>query len=382
MILPTTNARRGMKIDVAMNILDGVYAAGTAPERWPAALAQLGQYYNCSCVSLLEKNLRTGQGDAFQWGIDPSGAREYLTYWLPRNEFHRRTRVWRPGHVETDRMILPKAELVRTEYYNGFLKPFEMHAMLRVPLHVEGQTLQLLSLARSEQAGEYETPDIAALQSLVGHLQRATTISRHVKGLSEALGGLSDLLERGTTGILLLSADGRVTFANAAATRTLAEATILELRNARLCARKREDDARLQRLIAGATGRLSGLGDARGGALRLASKGEEPGLTVVVGPLDGGHAASQTAPAAFVLLTNPDRGSARPLWMLRNLYGLTAAETAMAERLMKGDTPEQAAAALDVKVSTARFHLRAMFQKTDTRRQAELVRLLLSLPNI
>ena len=368
-----------MKIDVAMSILDGVYAAGTAPERWPAALAQIGQYFNCSCVSLLEKNLRTGQGRASQWGIDPSGAREYLTYWLPRNEFHRRTRVWQSGHVETDRMILPKAELLRTDYYNGFLKPFEIHAMLRVPLHVEGQTLHLLSLARSQRAGEYETPDIAALQPLVGHLQRATTISRHVKGLSEALGGLSNLLEHGTTGILLLSADGRVTFANSAATRMLAEATGLELRNARLLARRREDDARLQRLIAGATGRLKDLGDARGGALRLASK---PRLTVVVGPLDGRLAASETAPAAFVLLTNPDRGSARPLWMLRNLYGLTAAETAMAEWLMQGDTPEQAAAALNVKTSTARFHLRSMFQKADTRRPAELVRLLLSLPNI
>ena len=68
-------------------------------------------------------------------------------------------------------------------------------------------------------------------------------------------------------------------------------------------------------------------------------------------------------------------------WILRNLYGLTAAEIAVAERLMNGDTPQQAAAALGIKLSTARFHLGALFRKTDTRRQAELVRLLLSLPD-
>ena len=67
--------------------------------------------------------------------------------------------------------------------------------------------------------------------------------------------------------------------------------------------------------------------------------------------------------------------------MLRNRYGLTAAEIAVAERLMNGDTPQQAAAALGIKVSTARFHLAALFRKTEMRRQAELVRLLLSLPN-
>ena len=54
----------------------------------------------------------------------------------------------------------------------------------------------------------------------------------------------------------------------------------------------------------------------------------------------------------------------------------------MAERLMKGDTPIEAAGALNIKISTVRWHLSSLFQKTDTGRQSELVRRLLSLPNI
>ena len=138
------------------SILDNVYTAGTSPEVWPIALEQLGQYFDCSCVSLVKKDLRTAQGTAFQWGVDPSDAREYLTYWLPRNVFHHRTRVWRPGHIETDRTILPKQELLRSDYYNGFLKPHDMHAMMRVALHIDDRSLHILALARSEQAGEYE----------------------------------------------------------------------------------------------------------------------------------------------------------------------------------------------------------------------------------
>ena len=370
-----------MKINAAMQVLDSAYAAGLAPEQWPEALARLAQCFDCSCVSLVEKDLKTAEGRAYQWGINPSDAHEYLTYWLPRNEFHRRTRVWRAGRVETDQMILPKAELVRSEYYNGFLKPLEMHAMLRVPLYVDDRSLHVLALARSQRAGEYEAADLAAFQPLVGHFQRANAISRHVKGLNEALSGLSDLLEHGTTGILLLSAEGRVIFVNSTATTILSSAPALELRAARLAARRRGDNATLQRLIAGATGQLKGIGDARGGAFRVASNTARP-LTIVVGPLDCRLRASETSPAAFVLLTDPDRGTSRPTWMLRNLYGLTAAEIAMAERLMTGDTPQQAAAALGVKMPTVRYHLRSLFQKTDTRRQSELIRLLLSLPNI
>ena len=71
----------------------------------------------------------------------------------------------------------------------------------------------------------------------------------------------------------------------------------------------------------------------------------------------------------------------RPAWMLRRLYNLSAAEAALAERLMKGDTPEQAAAALNIKRSTPRDGIvGTIFRKTDTRRRVELVRLLLSLP--
>ena len=101
---------------------------------------------------------------------------------------------------------------------------------------------------------------------------------------------------------------------------------------------------------------------------------------MLVGPLDGRAAISDAAPAAFVLMTDPAHSASRPKWMLRRLFGLSAAETEMAVRLIQGDTPEQAAAALGVRISTARWHLSSLFRKTDTRRQAELVRLFLSLP--
>ena len=46
---------------------------------------------------------------------------------------------------------------------------------------------------------------------------------------------------------------------------------------------------------------------------------------------------------------------------------------------MMGDSPEQAAAFLEVKTATARWHLASIYRKTGTKRQVELVRLLLAL---
>src|SRR4051812_30159043 len=115
--------------DAAMNtaeisgILDAVYEAAVVHEAWPLALQRLGGAFGCSCVSLVDKNRETSQGRAVQWGVDAQSQREYLDVWLGRNVFHWHTRVWHQGEVETDQELMPKQELMRSDYYNGFMKP-------------------------------------------------------------------------------------------------------------------------------------------------------------------------------------------------------------------------------------------------------------------
>jgi len=62
---------------------------------------------------------------------------------------------------------------------------------------------------------------------------------------------------------------------------------------------------------------------------------------------------------------------------LRERFGLTAAEAALALEIVKGDGRQAAAGRLGITVGTARSHLTRIFDKTGVRHQAELVRLLL-----
>jgi DNA-binding CsgD family transcriptional regulator len=57
-------------------------------------------------------------------------------------------------------------------------------------------------------------------------------------------------------------------------------------------------------------------------------------------------------------------------------FGLTAAEAAIAAELVNADGVAAAAARLGLSRATVRTHLIHIFQKTATRRQAELVRLM------
>ena len=61
---------------------------------------------------------------------------------------------------------------------------------------------------------------------------------------------------------------------------------------------------------------------------------------------------------------------------LKATFGLTDAEMRLARRLVAGETLRKAASTLGVTYETARTTLKAVFRKTHTRRQVELVLLL------
>ena len=116
--------------------------------------------------------------------------------------------------------------------------------------------------------------------------------------------------------------------------------------------------------------------------MRLARSSGKASYTVTVAPVRRETSWIGNEPMALVLISDPDLTPVPSREMLHQLFGLSASETRVAERLMMGDSPEQAAAFLNVKTTTVRWHLVSMYRKTGTNRQAELVRLLLSLAMI
>jgi DNA-binding CsgD family transcriptional regulator len=363
-------------------ILDGIYDAAITPDRLPIALERLGRAFGCNYVGLIDRNLRTGEGRATALGVDLSGQREYFEVWSERDILRQRTRAYRPGAVQTDRDILPRSDFLRSDYYNGFMKPRDMHAYMRMTLANQNGLRTIISLSRPASLGDFDGADVKRCGLLMPHLLRAARVTRRVEESNLVFNALSGVLEQSATGVLLLDRSGKVLFANTAARAIAKAADGFLLRRERIAVLNSQDNMALQRLIAGATGQSGRTDAARGGVMRVTRKSGQPALSIAAAPLPNETSLTEMGPVAFVLVTDPDANSTRPEGMIRQLFGLSAAETRVAERLMMGDSPEQAAAILDIKTSTARWHLASLYRKTGTSRQAQLLRLLLSLPTI
>jgi DNA-binding CsgD family transcriptional regulator len=82
-------------------------------------------------------------------------------------------------------------------------------------------------------------------------------------------------------------------------------------------------------------------------------------------------------PAAILFVTDPDRQRRLQIDEVGRRFVLTPGEVKVLEEVVKGHGVEALAPRLGIASATARTHLRHIFEKTGTRRQAELVGLVM-----
>lgn len=99
-------------------------------------------------------------------------------------------------------------------------------------------------------------------------------------------------------------------------------------------------------------------------------------------PVQPENADMHTRCRILVMLAEPGQANSGNLQAFASLYGLTPAETRVLQALLQQQTPQQIADALQVSIKTIRTQLSALFAKTQTKNQRDLVRFCLGHPGI
>lgn len=216
---------------------------------------------------------------------------------------------------------------------------------------------------------------------LMVHLERALAISRRLGHLALRFTAAREVLDRLHTAVAVLDSHARVMLVNRAAEGILAARDGLRLAGTRLHAAARPDAERLSALVRSAIDAATGRAPGAGGRLALTRPSRRRPYALLVTPLPRKELLFlPERPAAMVFITDPEHRHEPPPDALMRLHGLTRRQAELAVVLAAGHSLEETAAALGISTATARVHLRQVFAKTDTHRQAELVKLLIGLP--
>jgi DNA-binding CsgD family transcriptional regulator/PAS domain-containing protein len=360
-------------LDEFSRIVAGVYDAALDPDRWIEALAEIRHVLDATSSGLIVADGTTRA--VMSASLAPEAKAVYSEHYCEVDHVLADVESGPVGLIRSGSELV--GESVRTEFHAGFLRPYEMEAGLFVRL-TAGSVPTSFLVAAPRRSDSFDTAErIQLVSALVPHLQQALCTQRHLRDIAVGADDLAMALDVVRHGIVLIAADSRVAYLNAAAERILNRCDGLRLRAGNIEATGAGDDAQLQRGIAGALS-AQPCGSRTGSALTCTRSSGKRSYVVHVLPVAPSE-RDATRARALVVISDPEQNPEPPALLLRRLYGLTKAEAEVAVRVLRGVGLSPIAEELALSIATIKTHLQRVFEKTDTHRQAELIRLLLDI---
>lgn len=358
-------------------LIGQVYDAALDETLWPDFLERVADVVSGSSAHLFLQDMRTN-AVPFMVTVrtDPHYVRLYETYYASVNPWIAPLARIPQGVAIASHRVMTQQVLTKTEFYSDYLRPRDIGYAIGGMAMKNEAMISVLSIYRPDRAGGFSDRELTVSQSLLPHLRRALQIRDRLANSSIQQSAALDALERIATATLIVSRDGRILYANSQAQSLLRDGDAIRAVGGRLATIDRGTADRLTRAIGGVVDTAAERGGFSGGGFAIPREDRLP-LTLLVAPFRparNGFGAS--APAAILFIRDPEQPTL-PSLTLQGIFGFTPAEAAVASALADGKSVEDIAALHGVSLNTVRTHLKTIFAKTGTNRQAQLVALML-----
>ncbi|HRN62300.1 MAG TPA: hypothetical protein PK743_03115 [Luteimonas sp.] len=356
------------------DLLDPLYGSLLDPARSEEFGKKLALAMNAHLVALqvddgchrhdISKHLAEGRADA------PARDRDDAT--INQLVLKDRDRLIRDGFGSSTGMFA-SGELERTAFYHEVMVRYDVLHGASILLHRESSgSITSLTVNRDRHRPPFGDLEDSLLKRLLPHLRNVHALQQRLQIAWQ----LSHGLDHVAAGVWLLDAQGDIVHANLSAEGMLEDGNCgLGRQRNQLTAHCRADRQGLRQAILAATHGKTGqhqkvLLHARDG--RFCSTCTVHPLTC--GSLDGWMLSEQ--PAALVFVSLLASSAQVPADTLRQAFNLTSAEALLAQALLRHRSLAACRDALGKSHETLRTQLKALFAKTGTRQQSELVQLL------
>jgi DNA-binding CsgD family transcriptional regulator len=366
--------------DRTLAVVEAFYEAALDESLWPAALKNLATLTESQAASfwVLDASDSPRLPTFISINFDQKSIEEYLNGMASLDPTNRYL-VRHPEQPIVHDGLLAKARDNETRaYYDWHERSVETRFRMVGQTRIVPDVQAGIALHRTRKAGIYETQDIDRFALLHGHLQRALAIAFRIGSLGNFHQFNAEWLDRNPAGIVLLDQHQRVAFVNRAAQALQLGGDGIELSMNGIRLTRAQDDRKLQTLIAQALSPIQSMRRDSGGAMRVPRPSGKRPYGIFVGPISKQSITlSLFRPAVSIIISDPERQCLLPAQMFQAAFGFTEAEARLVVLLVAGEELRSAAGKLEITYGTARTRLAEIFQKTNTRRQAELIRLLL-----
>ncbi|MGE0224814.1 MAG: helix-turn-helix transcriptional regulator [Acetobacteraceae bacterium] len=362
-------------IGVFSDLVAAIHNAAVSPGGWSAVLNSIKHATGAELGGLIMQGSGRAPDIIETTGIDPMALATYRTHYRRLDPVMPALLCKPEGLVITQRMVVNRADMLRTEFYNDWLRPQRVDDCLAVTV-ATGSQPGVMAFAVPARAAHFDADAIHLLRLLVPHVRIAVRTHLHLQGVTLERDNALAALGRLRCSVFLIDAAGRVVLANRPGEALLRDARLLSGGGAAgLFGPTQDQTSALRHAIARACGQMGG-GEAASVVTFWRASTESP-CTIMIVPLAADNVARSIGHArAMLLVVPPSEDMLISLRLLRVTFGLTPTEARVAQIVGQGHGVAATALALGLSSATVRTHLLRIFSKTGTRRQAELASLL------
>ena len=368
-------------------MLASLYEAMLDDSRWPTVAALIDE-----ACGMTGHSLMVGEGPPEDVRVLFVGAylrgqrredleREYLETYHPTDE-----RVLRVRRLPDSRLVHVSAlytteELKASPTYNELLPRAHQQDSLNMRLDGPDDSFITWGLGDPVDSAGWGSSRVAMVRGLVPHVRQFVRVRQALVRAEARSTTVAGLLDNPSIGVIHLDRRGRIVAVNDRAGGILRHGDGLSDRGGMLRARAPADQARLERLLGNALP-VSGAIPASGSMLLRRSLVSPPFVLHVkpVGVAGSDYGARHVS--ALMLIVEPGARRRVDPGLVATVLGLTPAETRVAVGLAEGRTVRDLAEAAGRTESAIRWHLQHIYRKHAISRQADLVRLVLSLAEL
>lgn len=355
------------------DLLNLLYRAVAAPDLWPSFLEGFADRLGAGSAWISHLHVSDGGGGGLVVRMGEGTQRSYFERFQAVDPLSRPSPpgLRHPG-VLRDGDLVRHDGLRRSPFYNEFLVPNDVDAVLMVRTSEGDGKLRTLNVNRSARLDPFSGDDVEVAAFFRPHVATATDLAHRL-----ALLRLSAPATRGSRqGSVVLGGVDRVTYVDPVAEADWFATGHLRVSGGRLASPHRSVEDCLGRLLAGARGAVGGV--RQGGRATVALPGGV-GMSLAATPLHAHETSPFSDDATMVVVFS---GAGVPVvdrfYAVARAHCLTPAEREVARSLVDGASVSDIAASRRVSLNTVRTHVARLLGKTGCGRQVDLVRLVLT----
>jgi len=336
--------------------------------------ALCAQFDACAATLVLRQPSRGDRGYMFDANVRQSLMEVYRTANFPDDPF-----------LDLEEGVacnifdrVPREVFLRSRFYNELLKLDNDTDVLALNVTFGNTYLGSLKLSRREPTGVFGLPEKSLMMRIYPHLKVALEIYERSRRQYLENNAYIRAIDQLAFGVVIVNERGHVIRVNETASRMLKESQLLRVVGNHLQAGQPEHEilvANAIKTILGASG-----SEARSaGSLKLSAAEPSRSLYMLLKPIQDSTPDPRGPPAGVAIFLSADKLQHNvSIDAFAKLYHISPAEMALVTELLEGASIVEASASLEISENTARVQLRSVFTKTDTHRQADLIRLILT----